>query len=768
MHGLAILLVVLAGMLFSSTCHAQQRFALLIGNQAYMDAVGPLKNPYNDVARVGRALEEVGFTVLDPIKDATRDDMLFGVYKLADRLRKAGPGAVGFLYYTGHGIAVGGENVLIPKNVESTSDAELNVRGVRLGEVLDILKTNAPQAVHFVVLDACRNNIRGQKGAKGFVPVSDQRAGVVLAFATAAGETASDEGAGSGPYAAALAQEIVIPGRNDQAVFNAVRSRVVTATARHQTPWTHDGLIGERIVFKAIEPSRPAATELTYKQYIEAFEAQRPILKGTLFPREAFGDLAYSVLERSIAQFKGKVWDGGDDWGRIAFDATGRMAKYFEPSGREAGELLIQGVMSDSGHTLGGVRGVQRSAELVGEWHQSDGKGEGGFILKSRNEEVTMSWGPLFRRESRWRASVSSALPTPGMALSEAAEAWSATKDTTSTGVLEAYIARYKDTFYAELARARIEELKKQHVASADPLSKPAMAGSKPLRCNEIETAVANERQCLKPKDTFKDCPSCPLMVVIPSGEFAMGSPTTEEAREGTEAPQHKVKIPKPLAVGRFAVTFGEFATFVQETNYAVGDSCWSYDNEKWQERAARSFRNPGFAQSDRHPVVCVSWEDAKAFAGWLSKTTGKNYRLLTEAEREYVARAGTATPFWWGASISAAQANYDSTFAYAQGSKGERSKGTVRVDTFTPNPWGLYSAHGNVWEWVEDCWHENYDGAPGDGSAWISGDCSRRVIRGGSWVSAPAYLRSSFRSSVAASDHRNAIGFRLVRSLER
>jgi uncharacterized protein len=252
----ALLLLMLLG---GTTEHAnaQQRFALLIGNQAYADAVGPLKNPHNDIGRVGRALGEVGFTVLDPLKDATRHDMLFGVYKLADRLRKAGPGAVGFLYYTGHGIAVGGENVLIPKNVESTGDAELSVRGVKLGEMLDILKNNASDAVHFVVLDACRNNIHGQKGAKGFVPVNDQRAGVVLAFATAAGETASDDGAGSGPYATALAEEIVVPGRNDQAVFNAVRSRVVAATARHQTPWTHDGLIGERIVFKPVEPVRP-------------------------------------------------------------------------------------------------------------------------------------------------------------------------------------------------------------------------------------------------------------------------------------------------------------------------------------------------------------------------------------------------------------------------------------------------------------------------------------------------------------------------------
>src|SRR5215813_15450191 len=245
--------VVAIGLLLLPTAafsQAEKRVALLIGNQGYADTVGPLQNPHKDIELVGRALTDVGFNVLEPLKDATRDDMLFGVHALAAKLRQAGAGAVGFLYYTGHGVSVGADNVLVPKNARNTSDAELDVRGVKLGEILDILKRGAPDAVHFVVLDACRNNIRGKKGAKGFVPMSEYRTGVVLAFATAAGETASDEGTTNGPYAAALAEEIVKPGHNDQTVFNAVRARVVAAT-RGQTPWTHDGLVGERIVFKA-------------------------------------------------------------------------------------------------------------------------------------------------------------------------------------------------------------------------------------------------------------------------------------------------------------------------------------------------------------------------------------------------------------------------------------------------------------------------------------------------------------------------------------
>jgi formylglycine-generating enzyme required for sulfatase activity len=753
MHRLAILLVVLASTIwFTRPGFGQQRFALLIGNQAYTQAVGPLKNPYNDVARVGRALAEVGFTVLDPLKDATRDDMLFGVYKLAELLRKAGPGAVGFLYYTGHGIAVGGENVLIPKNVETTTDAELNVRGVRLTEVVDILKNNAPDAVHFVVLDACRNNIRGQKGAKGFVPVNDQRAGVVLAFATAAGQTASDDGASSGPYAAALAEEIVVPGRNDQAVFNTVRSRVVSVTGHRQTPWTHDGLIGERIVFKPLEAQRSVAIELTYKNYIEAFEAQRPILKGSLFPREALGELVYSVLERSTEQFKGKTWDGGDDWGRIAFDEAGRLAKYYEPSGREAGQILIQGVMSDSGHSFAGTRGVLRSAELAGEWHQNDKKGEGGFILKFVGQDAVMSWGPLFRRESRWRPTSHSSSSTASVHFSEAAEAWSATKDTTSTAVLEAFIVRYKDTFYAEIARARIEELKKQQVAVTVPPNAPAAQPAPaitrpPAGCEGIEAQVGNDKRCLKPMDTFKDCHTCPEMVVMPVGSFTMGSPRSEEGRNDNEDPQHKVIIAKLFAVGKFAANVDEWDACV------AGGGCngTKLSNQSWvRER----------------PVINVSWNDTKAYVSWLSAKTGKTYRLLSEAEREYVARAGTTTPFWWGSSISTKQANFNGNYAYGGGAKGEYRQITVAVDSFEPNAWGLYNVHGNVWEWVEDCWHENYQGAPVDGSAWITGECKYRVLRGGSWVDDPRLLRSAKRDGITPVDRRINYGFRLARTL--
>jgi formylglycine-generating enzyme required for sulfatase activity len=173
-----------------------------------------------------------------------------------------------------------------------------------------------------------------------------------------------------------------------------------------------------------------------------------------------------------------------------------------------------------------------------------------------------------------------------------------------------------------------------------------------------------------------------------------------------------------------------------------------------------------GFAQSGSHPAVCINWDDAKAYVAWLSRKTGKTYRLLSEAEREYVARAGTTTPFWWGSTISTSQANYNGNHTYGSGSKGEYREKTMPVGSFQPNPWGLYQVHGNVWEWVEDCWNDTYGGAPTDGSAWTSGDCSRRPDRGGSWGNPPRNLRSAVRSGSTTDLRHSAGGFRVARTL--
>jgi formylglycine-generating enzyme required for sulfatase activity len=166
-------------------------------------------------------------------------------------------------------------------------------------------------------------------------------------------------------------------------------------------------------------------------------------------------------------------------------------------------------------------------------------------------------------------------------------------------------------------------------------------------------------------------------------------------------------------------------------------------------------------------PVTDVNWDDARAYAAWLSRKTGKTYRLLSEAEREYVTRAGTMTAFWWGSSIIPNQANYDGNYTYAGGPQGEYLGRSVPVDNFEANPWGLFSVHGNVWEWTEDCWNDSNQGNPGSGDARTTGDCGRRVVRGGSWYSTPQDLRAAFRSRYTSGARYCNIGFRLARALK-
>ena len=264
----------------------------------------------------------------------------------------------------------------------------------------------------------------------------------------------------------------------------------------------------------------------------------------------------------------------------------------------------------------------------------------------------------------------------------------------------------------------------------------------------------------------LRDCEECPELVVVPAGSYMMGSPPGEAGRDGDEGPVHRVTLDLPLAVGMYEVTREEYGRFVSATGHASGDSCWTYKSGKWKNRSGRHWKKPGFSQGKRHPVVCVSWNDARAYVRWLSRETGETYRLLSESEWEYVARAGTTGPFHTGATISTKQANYDGNHTYGSGRKGRFRKKTTPVGEFPANGFGLYDVHGNVWEWVEDCWNGSYAGAPTDGSAWESGDCSRRVVRGGSWDSLPRYLRSALRLRITTGFRNLSVGFRVARTL--
>lgn len=274
--------------------------------------------------------------------------------------------------------------------------------------------------------------------------------------------------------------------------------------------------------------------------------------------------------------------------------------------------------------------------------------------------------------------------------------------------------------------------------------------------CNGVFVSLAaGENLCIKSGSSqmFKDCPDCPEMVVVPAGSFVMGSPESEPERYETEGPQHKVTIAKPFAAGRFAVTFAEWDACTAD------GGCGGY-------RPDDGWRGQHWGRGDR-PVINVSWKDAKAYLTWLSSKTGKQYRLLSEAEREYVARAGTTTPFWWGSTLTAVQANFAGNFPYNGAPAGELRGKTLPVNSFEPNAWGLYQVHGNVSEWQEDCLTGRYVGAPADGSAMLVGDCAMHALRGGSWGHDGRGLRAAYRHWEMFLSRISTIGFRCARVLE-
>jgi formylglycine-generating enzyme required for sulfatase activity len=258
-----------------------------------------------------------------------------------------------------------------------------------------------------------------------------------------------------------------------------------------------------------------------------------------------------------------------------------------------------------------------------------------------------------------------------------------------------------------------------------------------------------------------------PETVRLSPGTFLMGSPEGESDRLAVEGPQHLVAIAKAFAVGKFAVTVEQFATFIADSGHPVSATCKQWNGTDWQEQAG-SFRSPGFAQTGNHPAVCVSWEDAQAYACWLSARTGHHYRLLTEAEWEYAARSATVTPFWWGTSITPDQANYNAGTIYGpNGRSGDWRQHTVPVDSFKPNPWGLHQMNGNIWEWVEDCWSRGYHHAPTDGSARQAATrCEQRVLRGGSWLNGGRGLRCARRHAAHPQLRRSDVGFRIAKTL--
>ena len=664
--GIALLLTVA----FPGIAAAEpSRLALLIGNSQYTNGIAPLKNPPNDVALLKRALEGLHFQV-EVVTDAGFAQIGRAVNGYVNRLNAAGPGAIGFFYYSGHGAQNEDNhtNYLIPVDVPGAETDALWPASVDLEEITDKLQRKAPQAVHFVVFDACRNSLRLPSAdgkalgdSKGFRAVTAPK-GMLIAYATADGRTASDKGGDSGPYAKALADEMVKPGIEAVTMFRNVQFRVNDAIG--QDPWVSYGTLAK--VYLAGEQPEPKPLDTTNS--------------AATTPSAPAG-----TVESDWAAVK----DSGSESALRAFIETHKD------------NAVYAALATDALSKLSGTDQRKKSwwAALFGEAKSEDTSGGDQQAVKSQ---------------------------TPVAVPAEA-----------------------------------------QVAMNTQP---PAPATVQPAACDGITAKVAGSERCLRPGDTFRDLEGGPEMVVVPAGTFTMGSLAGEEGRSDDEGPQHEVTIGKPFAVGRLELTRGQFAAFVKATGHKTSDSCYVYDGKDWKDTAGKSWRDPGYQQTDEHPVVCVTWDDAKAYVAWLAKETGQTYRLLSEAEWEYAARGqtqpGSYPRFSFGNDVKdlcdyANGADKSTSFDWKNTACDDGiGAATAPAGRYKANAFGLYDMHGNVWEWVEDCYQDSYTGAPKDGAAWTAGDCSRRVVRGGSWSFFPQNLRAALRNGNSTGSPAQRSGF--------
>ncbi len=743
-----------------------KRVALVIGNSAYVNAL-PLKNPRNDAQAMSTVLARLGFDVISSI-DLGRDAM---EDKLVEFETAIGGASAAMLFYAGHGLQVKGHNYLIPVDADIRQEIQLKRRAFSLDELLDIMVRRARASLIF--LDACRDNPFSRSLLSGMSEEEQKRytirsglaevkasQGSFIAFATAPDNVAHDGKGANSPFTEALVAHIEAPGVSVSDLMIEVRKDVLRATEGRQEPWDQSSL-RERFCFKAppvaepvmppqepvketLPPSEPAPfdpvqVELQWWERVK--DRDNPALLTEFlqrYPQGAFAPLARDRLSEL-------------EWKRIK---ASRDAADFE--------AFIERWPGSRFETAARARleALRRRAERNGggiPWKMAAGVGAAAMVLVAG---YTL-WpapdnpppGPVVVEPQQSTAEE--------RAQAEDDKAFAAAKSRGTKAAFEAYIEKYRR--HADEAKAQLAALK-----AAERRGKVAVM---------VRTASGrDEEQWFKPgegkTETFRDCinRSCtdsPEMVVVPAGSFMMGSPEDEKQRGRDESPQVKVTFRQPLAVGKFAVTRDEFEAFVTETSRKMDGGCWTWDGSNWKQNADRSWRSPGFTQSGSHPVVCVNWQDAQDYAEWLSKKTGKTYRLLSEAVREYVARAGTETPFWWGTSITPDQANYDGNYVYeGGGEKGKYREATMPVKSFRPNPWGLYQVHGNVWDWTQDCWNDSHKGASSDGSVRTTGDCSLRVLRGGSWVYLPRYLRAAVRIRIQPGIRYVRFGFRVSRTL--
>ncbi len=615
----------------------------------------------------------------------------------------------------------------MPIDAELEDEISVRYQMVDLEEVRGAL--DQANGVKIIILDACRNNplanrlkqtiaaSRSVAATRGLARI-DKTEGMVVAYATAPDDVAKDGEGRNSPFTAALLKRLQEPGLEIGMMFRRVAWDVNVQTGGRQRPETYISLLSDYYLNQSDSIAWDRIKDQDDVTALRDFVSKYPSS-----PRANFARSRLEALERFAKEREDLSRRAREDEQRKAAEAEAQRLAREAAARRETEERL---------------RAEQLAAQRRREEEQ---KRQETVRLEAARQEA-------LRQEAQHKQ----------LAEQKSQEA-----------------LREQEEERKRIAALRLREEQERREALRQQRQTDPPSSQQAARPPAPVTDLSEP----KPWEVVRDCPHCPELVVVSAGEFVMGS-SKEDIDNGlgatNEGPQHRVFIKHPVAVGRFEVTRDQFETFVRASGYKIGDRCYTLENNTPRERTDRSFRNPGYAQSGVHPAVCVNWRDAKAYVEWLSQSTGKTYRLLSEAEWEYVARAGSTLPYGFGkdatevckfangADQSAKLAMLPTDYAYMNCT--DSYPYTAPVGSFKANAMGLFDLLGNVWEWTEDCFFDDYLTAPSDGSARAGAGCQARAVRGGSWFSTGKSLRPAVRAKATDSARYDDVGFRVARVL--
>ncbi len=782
-----------------SAAPTPKRIALVIGNDAYQ-RVSKLQKAGNDASAMARELKTAGFDVVLH-KDLNYRAMVKAVETLADRITGGDQVVV---FFAGHGVQIRTGNYLLPVDIEASSEGEIEKTAYALADLTDKL-SEAKASFALVLVDACRDNPikskgRSVGGSRGLSPIEPPK-GQIVVFSASKGQQAldrlsDDDTNPNGVFTREFIQCMKQPGVKIQDLMVEVQDSVETlaqSISHDQRPAVYNEARGNFYFFgpttvqvQGQAPSPAAADPETrtwdaaervnsvesYQAYLNSYPKGRYVSAAKI----AMAGLKQAAARPTATPVPTKpspvpsddpetaLWKAVES-GNTTEDYGVYLKQY--PKGKYVALAKQRGKRIDDDAR------AKAEAEEQAAWQAAEG---------AQTAESYLAYSARYPsgRYSALAQTRANKLKNDMQAQAEAKD-WERARSAHSEPAYNDYLSRYPSGRYADLAKVGQTRLqreaadqKQQETARQQREQREAAQREEQEAWQKAEAAtdsatvqryldrypsgphaeqarsqlaaVKKAEAELRPGKVFKDCADCPEMVVLPAGSFQMGS----NDGDADEKPVHSVSI-RGFAMGKTEVTRGQFGAFVSATGHNTGSSCWSLTGDT----PDRNWRNPGYSQTDNDPVACVNWDDAQAYVRWLAQKTGKSYRLPSESEWEYACRAG-ANQTYCGSN------DVDSVAVYGRKS-GDR---TLPVAGKQANAWGLFDMSGNVLEWTQDCFNENYLGAPGDGSAWLAGNCGLRVLRGGAWYYNASSTRAAGRGRDGATNRNSNGGFRLARML--